>query len=86
VFLDLLTEFERQGRDVSPNRSATYAPTEFAKHPDADGISKSAFEAALNRLLKAKRIRIETFGPKSHERKRLRVVEPAERTEETCGF
>jgi RecA-family ATPase len=85
VLLDLLAEFERQDRDVSPNRSATYAPTEFAKHPDADGISKAAFEAALNRLLKTKRIRIETFGPKSHERKRLRV-KPAEPTEEACGF
>ncbi len=81
IFLELLAEFEDQGRDVSPNRSSTFAPTEFAKMPEADGVTKKSFEGAMARLLKGnKRIYIETFGPKSHERKRLRTtIETAEK-------
>jgi RecA-family ATPase len=73
IFLELLAEFEDQGRDVSPNRSSTFAPTEFAKIPEADGVTKKSFEAAMARLLKAKSVYIETFGPSSHQRKRLRT-------------
>jgi RecA-family ATPase len=74
VFLNLLTAFESQDRDVSPNRGPTYAPTEFAKDPDADGVAKRALEVAMAQLLKAGRIRVETFGPPSKKRKRLRLA------------
>jgi RecA-family ATPase len=86
IFLELLAEFEDQGRDVSPNRSSTFAPIEFAKLPEADGVTKKGFEAAMARLLggkgKPKRIHIETFGPKSHERKRLRTFQAGEREDD----
>ena len=78
VFLDLLAVYESQDRDVSPNRGPTYAPTEFAKHPDVDGVAKRALEDAMANLLKAKRIRVATFGPPSKQRKRLRLVERAQ--------
>jgi RecA-family ATPase len=67
VFLDLLAERERQGRPVSPNISNSHAPSVFAKHPDAQGVSKKDFEAAMERLLKAKpkRIAVEIVGPPS---------------------
>lgn len=78
VFLDLLVAFESQERDVSPNRGPTYAPTEFAKHPDADGVGKRALEVAMANLLKDKRIRVETFGPPSKQRKRLRLADNRE--------
>ena len=75
VFVDLLAGFESEDRDVSPNRGPTYAPTEFAKHPDVDGVAKRALEIAMAQLLKAGRIRVETFGPPSKQRKRLRLAE-----------
>lgn len=49
VFCDLLATYIGQGRDVSPNRSNAYAPTEFAKHPAGKAIGKDALEAAMNR-------------------------------------
>jgi RecA-family ATPase len=81
IFLDLLAQFESQERDVSPNRGPSFAPTEFAKHPDADGVTKRTFELAMSRLLKAKRIHIETFGPPSRRYKRLRIAEGGETDE-----
>jgi RecA-family ATPase len=71
VFLDLLAEFNAQGRDVSANRSPTFAPTRFEKHPRADGLTKKSFEGAMERLLVSKRIGVQTFGSPSRPRSRL---------------
>lgn len=71
VFLDLLAEFEGNGRDVSAKPCGTYAPMLFAQNPSAKGIKKRAFEAAMNRLFAGKRIAIETVGPPSRQRTRL---------------
>jgi RecA-family ATPase len=79
IFLDLLRMFEAQCRDVSPNPSKTYAPTVFAENPSAEGVRKKQFEAAMERLLFAGRIRIEPFGPPSRQRKRLVIGTPGER-------
>ena len=78
VFLDLLAEFDRQGRDVSPKKSPSYAPSAFAKNPDAGGVTKKAFEAAMERLLKAKRIAIKLTGPMSRRYSKLVIAEPVE--------
>jgi RecA-family ATPase len=75
VFLKLLAQFERQDRGVSPNRGPSFAPTEFAKLPDAEGVTKKSLEEAMARLLKANHIRIETSGPPSRRYKRLRIAE-----------
>jgi len=74
VFLDLLQRFSGEGRDVSAKPSRSYAPTQFAAHPDARGSTKRALEAAMNRLLCSHRIRIENFGPPSKPRSRLIFV------------
>ena len=71
IFLELLSTFNDQGRDVSTSYSRNYAPTAFARHPDAEGLRKDRFEDAMNRLLKEKRILIETSGPPSKRRSRL---------------
>ena len=71
IFFDLVASFNAQGRDVSPNRSNTYAPTVFAKHPDAEGLRKDRLEDAMNRLLKEGRIKVQTSGPPSRQRSRL---------------
>jgi RecA-family ATPase len=74
VFLALLASYIKQERDVSPKISNTYAPSVFAKHPDAEGISKKSFEAAMERLLKAERIAVEITGAPSRRYSRLALA------------
>jgi RecA-family ATPase len=81
VFLDLLAEFKAQGRDVSPNRSPTFAPTCFEKHPRAKGSTRRAFEGAMERLLASKQIAVEPFGSPSRPRSRL-ILSPHDKVEE----
>lgn len=50
VFLKLLDTLTAQGRYVSANPGPTYAPSQFARHPDAEGCIKTAFAAAMNTL------------------------------------
>ena len=71
VFLTLLQAFEEQGRSVSPNPSASYAPGVFERETDADGVSNAGLTRAMSNLLKANRIHIETVGPPSKQRKKL---------------
>jgi hypothetical protein len=58
-FCTNIIRFTGQGRNVSVKPSApTYAPTEFAKEPEAKkfGLKKADFEAAMHRLLDAGKI------------------------------
>lgn len=71
VFVDLLQRFTAEGRDVSAKPSRSYAPTQFAAHPDARGSSKRSLEGAMNQLLKSDRVRVETTGSPSRQRSRL---------------
>jgi RecA-family ATPase len=75
VFVALTGRFEREGRNVSPNPGPSFAPSVFAKHADACGLSKEQLRTAMDRLLESGAIRIETFGPPSHERSRLVIAE-----------
>lgn len=50
VFLKLLDTMTAQRRYVSTNPGPTYAPTQFARHQDAEGCTKIAFTAAMNTL------------------------------------
>ncbi len=52
LFLNCLAERTRQRRAVSEKRSATYAPTEFAKMTESKGIGKRRLEAAMDRLFR----------------------------------
>lgn len=78
VFLELLDQFESQGRDVSPNPSQTYAPALFDRHPNAGGHTKRSFQKAMDRLLEAGRIKIVTVGPPSKQRRKLVIARTAE--------
>lgn len=71
VFLDILAKLVQQGREVSPNPSASYAPTMFEKHPDAGGIKKRVFAGAMERLLASNAIHVRTDGPPSKRRSKL---------------
>jgi RecA-family ATPase len=75
VFLDLLALLQARERDVSPKPSPAYAPVVFAKHPKAEGVTKTEFANAMERLLAAGRISVETIGPPSRRYKRL-IVSP----------
>jgi RecA-family ATPase len=77
VFLDLLVKFTAQGRDVCDTPGHNYAPAEFAEQ-GSEGLSRDVLKAAMKRLLFAKRIRVETFGPPSRRRKRVAIEPPKE--------
>jgi DNA polymerase bacteriophage-type len=62
VFIALLKRFTQQRQMVSPKTSATYAPSRFAEHPEAGGITKKEFARAMQRLLDAKIIEIRDWG------------------------
>lgn len=73
VFLSLVEKYHRQGRPVCHTPSSTYAPTVFEKDPDAGGIRKRAFAAAMNRLLNRRAVAVEISGPPSKLRRYLVV-------------
>jgi RecA-family ATPase len=74
TFLDLLDLFDATGQAVTAVPSPTYAPSRFAEHPKANGISKCDFAAAMQRLLAAGTIKIAISGPPSRQRTSLERV------------
>ena len=74
VFMALLAEFLERSDKVSPNRSPSYAPTIFAKQPEAKGIGKDQLEQAMYRLLKARRLEIVDVGKGTKTSKGFRIV------------
>ena len=77
VFLTILKRLAATGRYVSPNRGPTFAPSEFAKQPDRDGCTKEGLDRAMQRLLAAGKIRIESHGPASRSYSRIMINEEA---------
>jgi hypothetical protein len=73
VFLKLLRRFNDQNQDVGPVSGKGYAPSVFVGHPDAAGFTSKQLGKAMQRLLDAKAICIEEFGPPSKRRKRLSI-------------
>jgi RecA-family ATPase len=71
IFLAALEKVTRQGMNVSPHPSSTYAPTVLAKMPMTKGTGKTALERAMHRLIEREVIRSEQFGPPSKRRQRL---------------
>jgi RecA-family ATPase len=74
MFLQLLEKSERNGDNVSPKRTSNnFAPSAFAKTPDARKacLGRQHFEDALDRLVAADRVVIETYGPASRRATRL---------------
>jgi RecA-family ATPase len=73
LFLELLDEFQGQGRNVSYAKNAhNYAPTMFGKDPKAKAPGmRQALADAMERLFAAKRIKVETYGRSSHPHSRI---------------
>ena len=72
TFLAILAEFARSGNEVSRSVGKSYAPSQFAKSPSANGLSNKRLEAAMERLFTANRIHTETSGPPSKRTKRIK--------------
>ena len=65
VFLKLLRQHTEQGRRVNANGGSTYAPKVFAESIEAEGVTKRAFNGAMDALFHAGKVRNETTGPAS---------------------
>ncbi|MCK0151083.1 AAA family ATPase [Marivita sp. S6314] len=76
VFMKLLATFTAQGRQVNHVSGSSFAPKIFAEHPDNEGMTKRALKAAMESLLAAGKIKIESEGPAS--RKRSFIVKAGE--------
>jgi RecA-family ATPase len=72
-FLELLETYAAEGRNVSAKAGHGYAPALFAKDARADGINKSSFADAMNRLFAQGRIKVVEHGPPSRRVGRLEV-------------
>ena len=56
VFLSILDDLSMKGIHVNANSGPNYAPTRFAEHSLAGGITKNAFRNAMRRLLESRTI------------------------------
>jgi RecA-family ATPase len=77
IFLRLVEAYRAEGRRVSPNVGATFAPTIFAADSRADGLPASGLRQAMDRLFQAGRIATREQGPPSKRREFLVIAEPA---------
>jgi RecA-family ATPase len=71
AFLKCLDIRTAQGITVVSATGRGYAPSEFERMSEAGGLRSRAFASAMERLLSAGRIRVETSGPPSKRRTRL---------------
>jgi RecA-family ATPase len=77
VFLELLARFTLADRPVNDGAGHGNAPHVFAKEREAKmaKIGRSALADAMRRLFEAGKIKNETFGPPSRERRRIVIAE-----------
>ena len=75
VFLELLAKCDALDHPVNESKKAgNWAPRVFAKRPDANGYTIREFDAAMSGLFAAGCIRLEKYGRKSDERRRIVAV------------
>jgi hypothetical protein len=75
VFIALLKRWTEQGRKVSANPNPNnYAPTIFAKQPEAVGLTKDDFRMAMERLLKEKLIENRIIARRGNETRSYLVI------------
>lgn len=74
-FMELLKMLRQQGRDVNSRSGPNYAPSVFAAHPEAEGITKNAFREAMEILFSQEAIRNIQI---TRDRKPTTVIQEAE--------
>jgi hypothetical protein len=73
-FMMSLKRRNSQSRTVSDKPGANYAPAVFAKEPEAPTAKQ--LEAAMERLFKSGKIRVEIIGPPSRLTRSVVIVNP----------
>ena len=75
TFIAIAKKLERRGEELSVARTSHgYAPTIIARQPEAKGIRKAEFVAALGRLIDRGRVHVDTLRPgTTREKKIIRV-------------
>lgn len=72
AYLDGLAVLTARGENASPSPSqVSYSPKRITNLQEADGFKVADMQAAHERLLRAGRIAIETYGPPSKQRHRV---------------
>lgn len=71
LFLSMLKRLTEQGQNVVHKKGPSYAPAAFAELIGAKGTKSAAFAKAMQRLLDAGQIGIESYGPPSRRWSRL---------------
>ncbi len=66
-FMDLLRRHVEKGRNVSPNRSVSFAPKVFSEHPEANGVTKVQFTKAMESLMDMNVIGVKSIGSASRQ-------------------
>jgi RecA-family ATPase len=76
VFIELLARFTLADRAVNDSSGPGNAPGVFAKEREAEmaKVGKAALVDAMRRLFEAGRIKNETFGPPSRERRKIVIA------------
>jgi RecA-family ATPase len=76
AFIAIAKKLEARAQELSPAQTSHhYAPTVIAKQPEANGMKKAEFVAALDRLLDQGRARIEILrAGSSREKKVIKVA------------
>lgn len=78
LFLTLLARCWAANMPVQMSKNAsTYAPKVFVKRPDAEGYTVRELDAAMHRLLAARRIVLLSYGRPGDERRRLALAPDA---------
>ena len=70
-FLTILGRYQRDGRNVSEHGGARYAPTCFAREPEAAGSTPEDFKRAMVRLFAQEKIRVDEYGKPSNRHARI---------------
>jgi RecA-family ATPase len=79
TFITIGKKLETRGQELSlAQQSHNYAPTLVANQPEAKGIKKAEFVAALDRLLDAGKVYIETIKPGTSREKKVIKVQLSE--------
>jgi RecA-family ATPase len=78
VFLKLLERLTTEGRRVGEKPGHSYAPSKFAREPEAKsaGLKKEALAEAMRRLFAEKKIQVETYGKPSNPHYRIAAGPP----------
>jgi hypothetical protein len=75
IFIGILARLTREGRKVGHSPGPNYAPSVFAKEPEATGLTKERLGVAMAELFKLGKIVAVEEGPASRRRSYVRLAD-----------